>query len=54
MKNKERVMAILDEVESLYADRTTEHLVDSLRKRVEWAYEYAEKCDLDGVLTSMV
>jgi hypothetical protein len=51
MKNKERIMAILDEIESLYADRTTEHLVDSLRKRVEWAYEYAEDCDLHGVLT---
>jgi hypothetical protein len=53
MKNKERIMTILDEIESLYPDRTTEHLVSCLQKRVEWAYEYAENCDLYGVLTSV-
>jgi hypothetical protein len=53
MEDKERIMAILDEIESLYPDRTTEHLVDALRKRVEWAYEYAEDCDLHGVLTAV-
>jgi hypothetical protein len=53
MKNKERIMAIIDEIKSLHHDITTEHLVDSLRERVEWAYECAEKCDLDGVLTSI-
>ena len=53
MKNKERIMTILDEIKRLYPDRTTEHLVSSLRERVEWAYEYAEKCDLYGALTSV-
>jgi hypothetical protein len=53
MKNKERIMTILDEIKRLYPDRTTEHLVSSLRKRVEWAYEYAENCDLGGVLTAV-
>jgi len=53
MKNKERIMAIIDEIKSLHHDSTTERLVDSLRERVEWAYERAEKCDLDSVLMSI-
>ena len=53
MNNKERIMTILDEIKRLYPDRTTEHLVSSLQKRVEWAYEYAENCYLDGVLTAV-
>jgi hypothetical protein len=50
MNNKEKIMAILDEIKSLSSDRITENFVDALQKRVEWAYEYAEKCDLYKVL----
>jgi len=53
MKNKERIMAILDEVEKLYPDKTTEHLVGILRADVMLAYEYAENCNLHRVLTTV-
>jgi hypothetical protein len=53
MEDKERIMAILDEIESLYPDRTTEHLVGILRAEVELAYEYAENCNLHRVLTTV-
>jgi hypothetical protein len=53
MKNRDKIMAILDEIEDLSSDRRTEYLVDALRKRVEWAYEHAEKCDLRGVFIAV-
>jgi hypothetical protein len=53
MKNKERIMAILDEIRSLNSDRITENLVDALQREVEWAYEYAENCDLHEVLITI-
>jgi uncharacterized protein YoaH (UPF0181 family) len=31
MKSKERIMAILDEIEGLSSDRATEHIADALR-----------------------
>jgi len=51
MKNRERIMAILDEIEDLSSDWRTEHIVHALRKRVDWAYGHAEHCDLGEVLT---
>jgi hypothetical protein len=53
IKNKDRIMAILDEIKDLSSDRTTEYLVYALQKRVGWAYEYAEKCDLHGVIATV-
>jgi hypothetical protein len=53
MKNEERIMAILDEIERLYPDMTTEHVVGILRADVLLAYEYAEKCNLHRVLTTI-
>jgi hypothetical protein len=53
MKNKERIMAILDEIRSLSSDRITENLADALQMRVEWAYEYAENCNLPEVLLAI-
>jgi hypothetical protein len=51
MKNRDRIMAILDEIEDLSSDIGTEYIVNALRERVEWAYGHAEDCDLYGVLT---
>ena len=53
MKNKERIMAILDEIRSLSSDRITEYLADALQIRVKWAYEYAENCNLPEVLLAI-
>jgi len=54
MKNRERIMAILDEIEDLSSDRRTEYLVHALQKRVEWAYGHAKKCDLHGVFIAVM
>jgi hypothetical protein len=46
-------MAILDEIRSLSSDRIAENLADALQMRVEWAYEYAENCNLPEVLLAI-
>jgi hypothetical protein len=54
MKNKERVMAMLDEIRELYSDVLTENLIDRLQIWAKIAYESAERCDLRDVLFAVV
>jgi hypothetical protein len=54
MNNKEKVMAMLDEIRGLYSDVLTENLVDRLQIWAKAAYESAERCDLRNVLFAIV